>query len=93
MTTRPPSPDFDRLLTAWFDADARVREPDDLLDRTSRRTARTRPRPAWRLPERWIPMELTMRRVRCRALHMVRRILVVLFLVTTLSLLLPRTGL
>ena len=28
------SPEFDRLMTAWFDAEARVREPDDLLDRT-----------------------------------------------------------
>ncbi len=67
MTTRSDfdraSPEFDRLMTAWFDAEARVREPDDLLDRTVSRTARTRPRPAWLLPERWIPMELTMRRL------------------------------
>jgi dipeptidyl aminopeptidase/acylaminoacyl peptidase len=66
MTTRNDldlaSPEFDRLMTAWFDAEARVHEPVDLFDRTIARTARTRPRPAWLLPERWIPMELTMRR-------------------------------
>ncbi len=58
-----PSLEFDRLMTAWFEEEARVREPDDLLDRTIARTARRRPRPAWLLPERWIPMELTMRRL------------------------------
>lgn len=68
MTTRNDdldfaSPEFDRLMTAWFEAEARVREPDDLLERTTARTARTRPRPAWLLLERWIPMELTMRRL------------------------------
>jgi dipeptidyl aminopeptidase/acylaminoacyl peptidase len=66
MTTRerfePASPEFDRLMTAWFDAEARVREPDDLLARALARTSRVRPLPAWLLPERWIPMQLTMRR-------------------------------
>jgi dipeptidyl aminopeptidase/acylaminoacyl peptidase len=54
--------EFDRLMTAWFDAEALVREPVDLIDRTLARTNRMRPRPAWLLPERWLPMELTMRR-------------------------------
>jgi len=68
MTTRDDldrvPPEFDRLMTAWFDAEARVHEPDDLLERTVSRTVRIRPRPAWLLPERWYPMELTMRRAR-----------------------------
>ena len=67
MTTRDDldrtvSPELGRLLSAWFEADAQVREPEDLLARTLIRTARTRHRPAWQLPERWLPMQLTMRR-------------------------------
>jgi Tol biopolymer transport system component len=60
MTSQRTSDDFDRLLTAWFDADAQVREPEDLLETVLERTARARRRPAWLLPERWIPMQLTM---------------------------------
>ena len=67
MTTRDDfdrsASGFDRLMTAWFDAEAHVPEPEDLFERTVVRTARVRPRPAWLLPERWLPMELTMRPV------------------------------
>ena len=63
MTTNDPrSTEVGALLTAWFDVDAPTREPDGLVDAALARTARTRPLPAWRLPERWIPMQLTMRR-------------------------------
>jgi Tol biopolymer transport system component len=63
MTTNDPrSTDVGALLTAWFDVDAPTREPEGLVDAALARTARTRPLPAWRLPERWIPMQLTMRR-------------------------------
>jgi Tol biopolymer transport system component len=51
--------ELDRLLAAWFEADARVREPVGLLDATLAQTARARRRPSWLLPERWIPMQLT----------------------------------
>jgi Tol biopolymer transport system component len=66
MTRQRMSPDmapdeFDRLIAAWIDADAPRREPEGLLDATLARTARMRRRPAWLLPERWIPMQLTMR--------------------------------
>ena len=58
MTTYDPSdrlsPDFDRLMTAWFEADAQVRVPDTLLDETLTRTSSRRPLPIWRLPERWL---------------------------------------
>jgi dipeptidyl aminopeptidase/acylaminoacyl peptidase len=64
MTSRTRQPDdFDLLMAAWMDADARGREPDHLLGDVLARTSRSRPLPAWRLPERWLPVELTMRRV------------------------------
>lgn len=53
MTARD---DLDRRLAAWFEADAAPREPEHLLGQVLARTARTRRRPAWRVPERWIPM-------------------------------------
>jgi hypothetical protein len=53
VTTRD---DFDRQLTAWLAADAPPSEPEPLLGQVLARTARTRRRPAWRIPERWIPM-------------------------------------
>jgi Tol biopolymer transport system component len=53
--------DFDRRLAAWFEADALTREPEGLLEATLTRTGRSRRRPAWLLPERWLPMQLTSR--------------------------------
>jgi hypothetical protein len=53
MTARD---DFDRHLAAWLKADAPASEPEQLLGQVLARTARTRRRPAWRIPERWIPM-------------------------------------
>ena len=53
--------DFDRRLAAWFEADARTREPEGLLEATLTRTGRSRRRPTWLLPERWLPMQLTSR--------------------------------
>ena len=55
--------DLDRLLTAWLASDAPVREPDPLLDRVLARTARTRRRAAWRIPERWFPVSTITTRV------------------------------
>ena len=54
-------PDLDRQITALLDAQAEGRAPDGLLGNTLEATSRTRRRPAWRIPERWIPMPLTMR--------------------------------
>jgi hypothetical protein len=53
--------EFDRRLAAWFEADADTREPEGLLEATLARTGRTRRLPAWLLPERWLPMQLTSR--------------------------------
>lgn len=50
--------DLDRTLSAWLTAQAPTREPEHLLDHILERTARTRRRPAWRIPERWIPMSV-----------------------------------
>jgi Tol biopolymer transport system component len=49
--------DFDRLMTSWFEDDAHVPEPDDLVDRVVLRTRRSRRRPRWLLPEWWLPMQ------------------------------------
>jgi Tol biopolymer transport system component len=63
MTTNEPrSTDVGALLTAWFQVDAPTREPDGLVDAALARTIRVRPLPAWRLPERWLPLQLAMRR-------------------------------
>jgi Tol biopolymer transport system component len=53
MTARD---DFDRRLAAWFATDAVASEPEHLLGQVLARTAHTRRRAAWRIPERWIPM-------------------------------------
>jgi hypothetical protein len=53
MTTHD---DFDGRLASWLTTIAPPAEPDGFADRVLERTARTRRRPAWRIPERWIPM-------------------------------------
>ena len=83
MTTKRMSePDFDTLLTAWFEADARVREPEDLADDALVRVQRSRRLPAWLLPEWWIPMQLSMQ---ARAVpRLATMLLVVVLLVAAL---------
>ncbi|HKB27911.1 MAG TPA: hypothetical protein VKC59_02715 [Candidatus Limnocylindrales bacterium] len=49
--------DFDSLMADWFDRDAQVRPPEQLLAATLERTTRTRPLPTWRLPERWLHLD------------------------------------
>jgi dipeptidyl aminopeptidase/acylaminoacyl peptidase len=56
MNTHARPDEFDSLMADWFDRDAEVRPPEQLLAATLERTARTRPLPAWRLPERWLPL-------------------------------------
>jgi len=48
--------DFSRQLDAWLETQAPIREPEHLLGTVLARTARTRRRAAWRIPERWLPM-------------------------------------
>jgi hypothetical protein len=47
----------DRLITAWLEEQAPMREPDALLDSVIERVERTRRLPGWVLLERWIPMQ------------------------------------
>lgn len=54
-------PGFDRHISAWLDERAQLHAPDGLLADTLERTARIRARPAWRIPERWIPMPTSIR--------------------------------
>ena len=62
MTAPRPSTDvFDLVMREWMEADSRVREPEGLLDVVLTNTRRTRRLPGWVLPERWIPVQLTMR--------------------------------
>ena len=47
-----------RIMADWFEDDAPINEPANLLSATLWRTARTRRRASWRNPERWLPMTL-----------------------------------
>ena len=74
--------DFDLLLAAWFEGDAHADEPETLFDGVINRTSRVRPLPPWRLPERWIPMDLALRLPQSR--QRLTPILVVIALVVAL---------
>jgi WD40 repeat protein len=64
MTTRQMhQDDLDRLMHQWMDDEAAVHEPADLVDRVLAGTRRSRQLPAWLAFDRWIQMQLTMRRV------------------------------
>lgn len=70
--------DFDRLIAQWMEAEALVREPEHLLDSVLAQTRGTRRLPGWLLPERWIPVQLTM------PLRVVPRLAPVLLLIALL---------
>ena len=50
----------DRLLVDWL-SEGPDRGPVESLERALAATRRTSQRPGWAIPERWIPMQLTMR--------------------------------
>ena len=52
--------DFDRLMGQWLEADGNARAPEYLLDDVLERTRDSGRIPRWLLPERWIPVQLTM---------------------------------
>jgi hypothetical protein len=54
-------PTFDRQFTAWLEERAQPHAPTGLAADIVERTARTRPRPAWRIPERWFTMPTSIR--------------------------------
>jgi Tol biopolymer transport system component len=53
--------DLERRLIDWLESEPVVPEPERLLDQVLGRTARTRRRPAWLVPERWFPVQLATR--------------------------------
>ena len=55
MTPQSRRDSFDLLMDSWMDAEGRVDEPADLLDRILERTAKTRRTPGWLVRERWLP--------------------------------------
>ena len=59
--------DFDLILAAWFESDAHVSEPETLFEGVIGRTSGMRPLPAWRLPERWIPVDIALQVPRPRS--------------------------
>ena len=61
MMSNRSGDDFDRLMTSWMEAEGRVREPAELLDRVLVRTRAARRRPRWLVPEWWISMQNTAR--------------------------------
>lgn len=54
------SRDFDRTVATWLHAEAGDSAPD-YLEEIVVRVAQSGQRPAWSIPERWIPMNITMR--------------------------------
>jgi len=61
MTSRHASrDDFDQVMRQWLDAEARVGEPEHLLDQVLTQTRFSRRLPRWVLPEWWLPVQLTM---------------------------------
>ena len=62
MTSHIDRTDLDRLMSQWMDDDALMAEPADLIDRVLVRTRRSRQLPSWLAFDRWIQMQLTMRR-------------------------------
>ena len=52
--------DFDRLMSRWLESDAPVGEPEYLLDNVIEGATAARQIPRWLLPERWLPVQLTM---------------------------------
>jgi len=76
--------DFDRRMRDWMALDARVGEPEGLADAVIARTRQARRIPGWLLPERWIPMQLTMRFQAVPRLAPVPLLLIALLLVSVL---------
>ena len=56
-----PTYNLDRELTAWLTDEAPPKAPMGVLDGALARASTVGQRPAWLLPERWIPMQATMR--------------------------------
>ncbi|MEZ4596308.1 MAG: hypothetical protein R3C32_05360 [Chloroflexota bacterium] len=80
-------PDLQRRLSAFLDDEMSVAAPERLVSDALTATARTVRRPAWRIPERWIPMPVTLR------LAIVPRALIYLLILSILLAMLAAGGL
>jgi len=56
-------PELDRALSTWLEHELPTHAPDGLLSDAMAEIDRTQRRPSWRIPERWIPMPITLRLV------------------------------
>jgi hypothetical protein len=56
-------PELGRALSSWLEHELAPHAPDDLLSGAIAEIDRTSRRPSWRIPERWIPMPITLRLV------------------------------
>jgi len=56
-------PELDRALSVWLERELPPHAPDGLLSEALAEIDRTPRRPSWRIPERWIPMPITLRLV------------------------------
>ena len=56
---RLPDETLNPLMTAWLEERAVGPAADRVLDAVLSRTTRTRPLPAWLIPERWLPTRLS----------------------------------
>ena len=56
-------PELDRALSAWLEREHPPHAPDGLVGDAMAEIDRTSRRPSWRIPERWIPMPITLRLV------------------------------
>ncbi len=76
---------MDRVLADWLD-EGPENGPRDGLDRALAATRRVGQRPGWTLPERWIPMQLTMARTPQRPIvaFVMLSLLIVALVATTL---------
>jgi Tol biopolymer transport system component len=84
--------DLERRLTTWLDAVAPAHAPDDLLASSFARTARTRQRPGWLVPERWTPMQLTSRLAIVPRRPLVALLLIALILAVVTALVMTGVG-
>jgi len=82
--TLVPRDDFDRLLAAWFEADATTRAPETIADAALARTSGTRQRPRWLPFGRWPAMQTALRLPSLASIPRVAWVLLILALLVAL---------
>jgi len=80
-----PGDDFDRLLAAWFEADAPVRAPEAVADVAIARTVSAPQRPRWLPFGRWPAMQTALRFPSFAAVPRLAWLLLVLALIVAIA--------